>query len=172
MTTVSITLLAACGSGSSSDLEPAANVLTNAPAGVTDPTDPAATTGGIGSELVGTWSACSDAGGLRSDYTFTNTTYSNTVGTGSCAGFDGISTVAAGTYFIAGSALSDTGLDSLELDLMQDSLNDFSLSESLRQTLHHLVYTGMVGQIFFSTFSLSAEGRSLELNLNLPYVKQ
>jgi len=168
VTIASITLLVACSSGSSSDPETDAN--TNA---LTNPiVDMADSTGGVGSELVGTWTACNEAGGLRFDYTFTNTTYTNIVGTGTCAGFDGAQITSGGTYSIAGTALSDTGLDSLELDLMQDSLDGFPLSESLRQTRYYLAYTGMAGQLFLSTSSFDEEDRSLELNFNLPFVRQ
>jgi len=179
-------LLAGCGSSNSSTPEAGANTQTNTTAensdrtntsastNSTDTTTSTGTTGALGSELVGTWLACSEVSQLRLEYVFTGTTYTDSTGIGTCAGFDdGEATlVTTGSYSIVGPTVSDTGLDSLKIDLKQETINGAALSDELSQTLYHIVYTGMENQIFFSPFSLEEENRSLEINFSLPYVKQ
>lgn len=172
-----LTLLAGCSSGGSSDdatVAPAENTTdsaanTNTPAD--DASAPMNTTGSPEAELVGTWRLCADVTNLMIEYVFTTTTYTNTVGTGTCAGFDTQSLVAGGSYTINGTLLSDSGLESYSLALNQQSLNGETLSEAFRQTLYQLVYTGVENQLSFSDYEFEESEISLTLNLQAPYIR-
>jgi len=81
--------------------------------------------------------------------------------------------VITGTYSIPGTVLTDSGLDALKLDLMQETRDGEELSESQRATQYLLVYTGTPGQIFFSPFiSFTDEDRATRVDLTTPYDKQ
>lgn len=171
-----LALLTACSSGSDSN-DDAASGTNNA--GGTEANDsaaaqsPADNANQLGAEVVGTWVLCVEAGGLRSEYEFTATTYTNKVGGGNCAGFlseDQI-LVNAGPYSITGTATSDSGLTSYNMELSTETVSGEATFESIRATRYRLAYTGTPNQIAFSSDSSGDQERSLTLDLERPYVR-
>lgn len=164
----SLTFLAACGSGSDSNNDGGIASVSNeeslAPA--INPTGPEA-------ELLGGWVVCNETGGLRFEYEFDATSYSNSVGAGSCAGFDSADQVLvnAGSYEITGTTLSDSGLTALTMELTTLTINGSPVFESLIETRFRLAYTGTQDQLVFSSDTFEGQDRSLTLDLDLPYVR-
>lgn len=168
-----LTLLTGCSSGGSSNdatVTPVENTGgTGAP--VNDASEVVGNTSGPESELVGSWQRCNDAGGLRVQYVFTATTYTYTVGTGTCAGFSDGGLVAAGIYTITGTELSDSGLTAYSMELDQQTLDGTTLPEIYRETQYRLVYTGVENQLSVSSVSYEGDELSLTLDLQSPYVR-
>ncbi len=167
-----LTLLAGCSSGGSSDdgTETPTN-NTSVPSDNTDDDAPASNAGSPGAELVGQWRLCADEETLMVEYEFTNSNYTFTVGTGTCAGFNTESLVSVGSYTINGTVLSDSGLESYSLALDQESLNGEALPEQFRETEYLLAYTGVEDQLSFSDSSFEESELSLTLNLDTPFIR-
>lgn len=165
----SLLFIAACSSGSSdSNNDPDVNL--DDETDVQIPVDDADTTA---TDIIGTWVVCNDVGGLRSEYQFTADTYTNRVGSGSCAGFESADSVLenAGPYEITGTTTSDSGLEAYTMELTTETINGSPVFASLIETRYRLAYTGTADQLFFSNDTRDGQDMSLTLDLNIPYVR-
>lgn len=172
---ISTALLASCSSGGSSSSEED-NDLNNDIADTEQPTteQPPAenNTGGDSSDVIGLWTLCNDQGGLRSDFEFAESTYINRVGVGTCNSFDSDDAVLenAGPYSIIGTTTSDSGLESLVMELTTETLNGFPVFESLIESRRRLVFTGTDDELLFSNDALEGQELNLELII-VPFVR-
>ncbi|MFK8082250.1 MAG: hypothetical protein AB8B97_18335 [Granulosicoccus sp.] len=177
----SLTLLAACSSGSDNNSNDDTGTNTgdnttpvNDTTPDTDPLNPNNTSSVPGTEgVVGNWTACNDVGGLRLEYTFTDTMYEYRFGVGTCAGFESAEDAleSGGSYSITGTTMSDSGLTAFTMELTQETLEGFPVFESAMITQYVLAYTGTPNELVFSGFTNEGEDRSLTLNFDTPYVR-
>lgn len=164
----SAALLTACGSGGGSSNDVGSNLNDVNISTVADQQVSENNSGASNGNLAGSfWVACNDAGGLRSDYEFTGSTYINRVGSGNCNGFEpGFDPLTnAGPYSITGTAMSSSGLTAFVMELTTETINGFPVFQSLLETRRRLVYTGTEGEIVFSN-SDARDGQELDLELN------
>lgn len=164
----SLTLLAACSSGSDSNndsgVSPDNDAGTPAVEGNAEAPE---------SALLGSWVLCNEVGGLRVEYEFTATMYSNSVGAGTCAGFASADQVSvnAGPYEITGTTTSDSGLTASTMELTTETIQGSPVFESLIETRFRLAFTGTPNELVFSSDTREGEERSLTLDLSSPYVR-
>ena len=171
----SLTLLAACSSdddGDSGDTSPADDSVI-APSNEGETETPMVSESALGAELIDTWVLCSDGPGLRVEFEFDGANYSNSVGAGSCAGFESADQVLtnAGPYEITGTTTSETGLTVLTMDLTTMTINGDAIFESLIETRSRLAFVSGSDELFFSNDSREGQEPPTALNLNSPYVR-
>jgi len=160
-TTLVVVVLSACSSGgdSGSDNGSGSNI---------DAGQQAANT-----PLQGDWELCSEVGGLRVEYSFTATTFTNSVGGGNCSGFsdaDGVLTT-SGPYEISGTTTADSGVEANVMELTTQTFNGAQVLESVSVTRTRLAHIDETGQLFFSDDASAGQELSLTINFSSPYVR-
>ena len=172
----SLTLLTACSSGSDNDdtgNTTAVNDPVSAPANEGETQSPAGSETLLGAELIDSWVRCNDGPGLRVEFEFDGTNFSNSVGSGSCDGFASADQVLtnAGTYEITGTTTSETGLTTLIMELTTTTIAGSPVFDSLIETRTRLAFVSDSDELFFSDDAFEGEELPTALELNIPYVR-
>ena len=172
----SLTLLAACSSGSDDDDNVdtgTANDPVSEPANEGETQTPVAGDSALGSELISSWVACSDGPGLRVEFVFDGTNFTNNVGVGSCDGFVSADQVLpnAGPYEIIGTTTTETGLTAFIMELTTTTIAGSMVFDSLVETRTRLAFVSDSAELFFSSDAREGEELPTALNLDIPYVR-
>ena len=164
----SLTLLAACSSGSDDDDNVGTGTVNN-PVG--EPANEGETA--LGSELISSWVACTDGPGVRVEFVFDGTNFSNGVGGGSCNGFTSADQVLtnAGPYEITGTTTTETGLTAFIMEMTTTTIAGSMVFDSLVETRTRLAYVSDSNELFFSSDAFEGDELPTALNLNTPYVR-
>ena len=171
----SLTLLAACsGSDDDDNVDTSAvNDPVSEPANEGEMQPPVVSETVLGAELIDSWVRCNDGPGLRVEFEFDGTNFSNSVGSGSCDGFVSADQVLtnAGPYEITGTTTSETGLTTFIMELTTTTIAGSPVFDSLIETRTRLAFVSDSNELFFSDDALEGQELPTALELNIPYVR-